>query len=87
MKFAEAKARINEIVKGDFFSMTFRLTAPGNDQYETVKCSCFTIGTPSDTEHGFGTKDHDNWEGVIGELVAYKADKRVMMPSIEGVPE
>ncbi len=88
MKFQEAKSRINEIVKGDFYSMSYDLTVPGRDRPEEVKCSAFTIGIPTAEEHGYGTKNHPNWEGVIGELVQYKAGITKPVPAVsEEAPE
>lgn len=88
MKFQEAKARINEVVKGNFFSMTYSLTVPGKDYPEEAECSCFTIGIPTNDEHGYGTERHPNWEGVIAELVQYKEGKPVPpVPESEEAPE
>ena len=79
MKFAEAKLRIGEIVGGDYFAMAYHLTVPEIGT-EVPKCSVFTIGTPTETEHGYGTKDYPDWEGVIGDLVAYKTGKTATIP-------
>ena len=86
MKFADAKAVIAGIVHNAYFSMTYRITVH-TDGTQEAKCSCFTIDEPSDTEHGYGTKDHPDWEGVTKELEEYMHDGVTPTVNPEEAPE
>lgn len=76
MTFREAKAKIAEIVKGEYLSMKYELTVH-TDGDTVPECHVFTCSDKDIVNEtgGYGTGTYRTWEEVVKDLEDHFAGK------------